>query len=71
MVFLMLNSIPGAPGQVSLNISSSDAILVNFQDNHASLLECLRSCTNHDCDSQGYVDATRWALPEGLMKIMQ
>src|SRR5262249_2292458 len=71
MVFLMPNAIPGAPGTYSLNISSSNAILGNSKDNHASLLECLRSCSNHDCDQQGYTDATRWALPEGLMKIMQ
>ncbi|SRR5579875_1018985 len=71
MDFLEPNTIPGAPGQYALNISSSDAILANFQDNHASLLECLKSCTNHQCDQQGYSDASRWALPEGLMKIMQ
>ncbi|MGH7905083.1 MAG: DUF1329 domain-containing protein [Candidatus Binataceae bacterium] len=71
MVFLMPNKIPGAPGQLSLNISSSDAILANFQDKHASLLECLPSCTDRGCDSKGYEDATRWAVPEGLMKIMQ
>jgi hypothetical protein len=62
----------GKPGDLVLSISGQNtAYCVNFQDKHVTVFIGLHGCINKDCDVAGYTDATRWALPEGLSKIMQ
>jgi len=43
---------------------------VNFADKHISISVTQSSCYNTDCQPQ-YLDATQYASPEGLMKIIQ
>jgi Protein of unknown function (DUF1329) len=43
---------------------------VNFGDKHATIALTETSCYDTDCDPQ-YLDASRYASPEGLMKIVQ
>jgi hypothetical protein len=62
----------GKPGDQVISISGQNtAYCVNFQDKHVTVFIGLHGCINNDCQAQGYTDATRWALPEGLSKIMQ
>lgn len=71
-VFIAPYAMPGSPGDEVLNISGQNtAYAVNFQDRHTTVFIGLKGCTNSECDSGGFGDATRWALPEGLSKIMQ
>lgn len=71
-VFLTPSSMPGDPTAQVLQISGNNtAFAVNFQDRHVTVFIGLKGCTDSECDGAGYGDATRWALPEGLAKIMQ
>jgi hypothetical protein len=65
-------SIPGTEGDVAELVSGSNtSFLVNFKDKHISIDPSLRSCVNSDCVNDGYLDVTRYASPEGLVKIVQ
>ena len=46
-------------------------LLVNFRNKHVTVLPYLHSCLDSECTAAGYLDITRYASPEGLMKIMQ
>ncbi len=64
--------IPGTAGDVvELVTGSNTSFLINFRDEHLSLEPSLHSCINADCAKDGYLDVSRYASPEGLMKIMQ
>jgi hypothetical protein len=64
--------IPGTAGNVvELVTGSNTSFLINFRDEHLSLEPSLHSCINADCARDGYLDVSRYASPEGLMKIMQ
>ncbi len=62
----------GKPGDLAISIAGQNtAYCVNFQDKHVTVFIGLHGCIDNDCQANGYTDATRWALPEGLSKIMQ
>jgi Protein of unknown function (DUF1329) len=44
---------------------------VNFLDEHATVFEGLRPCSNQECAPKGFLDISRYASPEGLMKVGQ
>ena len=54
-----------------LGAGPNTSFLVNFADKHLSISSALRSCINSECAKSGYLDVTRYASPEGLMKIVQ
>ena len=39
--------------------------MVNFEDRHTTVFVGLHGCIDNGCKSEGYLDATRWALPSG------
>lgn len=47
------------------------SLLINFKDRHVSMTLALHSCVNSDCVKNGYLDVSRYASPEGLLKIVQ
>ena len=64
--------VPGMNGDVAqLGAGPNTSYLINFKDQHVSVSPSLRSCVNSDCANRGYLDVTRYASPEGLMKIVQ
>jgi hypothetical protein len=64
--------VPGTDGDVAqLGAGPNTSYLINFKDQHVSISPSLRSCVNSDCQRNGYLDVTRYASPEGLMKIVQ
>lgn len=42
---------------------------VNFLDEHTTVFEGLHVCSNQECQPFGYLDVSRYASPEGLMKV--
>ena len=59
-------------GGEALNIDSSNAFLVaNFQDTHITFLVEPETCVDAECTKTGYLDVSRYASPDGLMKIGQ
>jgi hypothetical protein len=60
----------GRDSQYYSLVGSCNWGIVNFLDNHQSLFTCNTSCFDDECPS-GYADITRYALPQGLMKIVQ
>jgi hypothetical protein len=71
-VLMTPTAMPGSPGNEVLTIAGwNTAYIVNFQDEHASVYIGLHGCVDSQCSAGGYDDATRWALPEGLDKVMQ
>jgi hypothetical protein len=71
-VFLYPAVIPATDGDVAeLAAGPNTSLLVNFRDKHATVFLYLRSCLNRECAAAGYLDITRYASPEGLMKILQ
>jgi hypothetical protein len=72
MVFLYPVPIPGSGGDVvELLAGPYVGLLVNFRHKHVTISSYLRSCVDGECGSAGYLDISRYASPEGLMKIMQ
>jgi hypothetical protein len=64
--------IPGtAHDVVQLVAGSNTSFLINFKDEHLSIDPNLHACINSDCAKDGYFDLSRYASPEGLMKIVQ
>jgi hypothetical protein len=64
--------IPGTVGDaVELLAGPNTSILVNFKVKHVSMTAALDSCVNSDCAKNGYFDVSRYASPEGLLKIVQ
>jgi len=49
---------------------ATDLLIVNFKDKHMTAATAANPCFNTDCNAQ-YLDATRYASPEGLSKIAQ
>jgi hypothetical protein len=72
LVFLDPVPIPGSKGDVAeLLTGPSIGLLVNFRNKHVTVSPYLRSCLNDQCAAAGYLDVSRYASPEGLMKIVQ
>jgi len=72
LVFLYPVSIPGSKGDVvELLAGPYIGLLVNFRNKHVSISPYLRSCLDGECAAAGYLDLSRYASPEGLMKIVQ
>ena len=70
--FLTPEPIPDTNGDVAENTAGpANGVVVNFQDEHATLALGLRGCTNRNCANGGYSDARRYANPAGLMQIMR
>jgi len=63
--------IPGTHDVAELSAGPNVSILVNFKDEHVTIEPSLPSCVNSECERNGYLDTTRYASPEGLMKIVQ
>ena len=49
---------------------ATDLLIVNFKDKHMTAATAADPCFNTDCNAQ-YLDASRYASPEGLSKIAQ
>ena len=72
VVFLYPVSIPGSKGDVAeLLTGPYIGLLVNFRNKHVTVSPYLRSCVDRECAAAGYLDPSRYASPEGLMKIVQ
>jgi hypothetical protein len=72
LVFLYPAPIPGSGGDVAeLVAGPNTSLLVNFGNKHVTVFSYLRSCVDGECATGGYLDISRYASPEGLMKIMQ
>jgi hypothetical protein len=64
--------VPGTDGDVAqLGAGPNTSYLINYKDQHVSISPSLQSCVNSDCEKRGYLDVSRYASPEGLMKIVQ
>jgi hypothetical protein len=72
LIFSTPAPVPGTNGDVAqLAAGPNTSYLINFKDKHVSISPSLRSCVNVDCEKNGYLDVTRYASPEGLVKIVQ
>jgi len=72
MAFLYPVPIPASAGDVAeLLTGPYTGLLVNFRNQHVTVSPYLRSCLDGGCAAGGYLDLSRYASPEGLMKIMQ
>lgn len=72
LAFLYPVPITGSGGDVvELLAGPSIGLLVNFRNKHVTISPYLRSCLDGECAAAGYLDLSRYASPEGLMKIMQ
>jgi Protein of unknown function (DUF1329) len=70
LVFLYPAPIPRTKGDVAELLSGPyTGFLVNLKNKHVTVEPGLNSCINVDCAKDGYLDVTRYASPEGLMKI--
>ena len=72
-VFAYPGLIPGLrlDGQLVTITGPNTGYLVNFQDEHATVFIGLHVCVDRECAKGGYLDISRYASPEGLMKIQQ
>ncbi|HTY56270.1 MAG TPA: DUF1329 domain-containing protein [Candidatus Binataceae bacterium] len=72
IVFLYPAPIPGTTHDVAeLLTGPYTGLLVNFRNKHATVEPNLNSCVNAACAKDGYLDVSRYASPEGLMKIVR
>lgn len=72
LIFSYPASVPGADGEVAqLAAGPNTSFLINFKDQHVSIAPSLPSCVNSECEKNGYLDVSRFASPEGLLKIVQ
>jgi len=72
LVLLRPAEIPETGGDMAELLSGlNTGLLVNFRHKHVTVLPYLRSCLNSECSKDGYLDTSRYASPEGLMKIVQ
>jgi hypothetical protein len=72
LAFLYPVSIPASDGDaVELQTGPYTGLLINFQSKHVTASPYLRSCVDDECAAAGYLDLSRYASPQGLMKIMQ
>jgi hypothetical protein len=71
--FLLPYPMPGGkPGDLAISIAGQNtAYAINFQDKHVTVFIGKHGCIDNDCHEEGWTDATRWALPEVLARIMQ
>ena len=72
MLFLYPVPIPASGGDFAELVAGPFiGLLVNFRNKHVTVSPYLRSCLDGECSAAGYLDISRYASPEGLMKIMQ
>ena len=60
----------GVDGQILFSTGFTENMIVDFVNRHVSDMVGLEPCLDRDCDP-AYLDITRYALPEGLMRIGQ
>ena len=60
----------GVDGQILSSTGFTENMIVDFVNRHVSDMVGLEPCVDGDCDP-AYLDITRYALPEGLMRIGQ
>lgn len=61
----------GLDGQEVTITGPNTGYAVNFQDEHTTVFIGLHVCVDAECGAKGYLDVSRYASPEGLMKIVQ
>lgn len=61
----------GLDGQEVTITGPNTGYVVNFEDDHATVFIGLHVCVDNECGPRGYLDVSRYASPEGLMKIQQ
>jgi hypothetical protein len=72
LVFLYPTEIPRSGGDVAeLLAGPNTGLLVNFHNRHVTISPYLRACLDGECADDGYLDISRYASPEALMKIVQ
>jgi hypothetical protein len=72
LIFSYPAPVPGTTHDVAqLGVGPNTSYLINFKDQHVSISPSLPACVNSDCERNGYLDVSRYASPEGLMKIVQ
>lgn len=72
LVFLYPAAIPASNGDVAELLSGPNTgLMVNFLHRHVTVSPYLRACVNRECAQDAYLDISRYASPEGLMKIVQ
>jgi Protein of unknown function (DUF1329) len=64
--------VPGQPGDEILTLGIAYGFAANFLDEHGTIFTGRQPiCLDHECDTRGFSNIDRYALPDGLMKIMQ
>jgi len=64
--------VPASKGDNILTLGIAYGFAVNFLDEHGSIFTGrMPICLDHECDSRGFSDISRYAQPDGLMKIGQ
>jgi hypothetical protein len=72
LTFLYPAGIQATGGDVTELLSGPNTgLLVNFRNRHVTVSPYLASCINVECSKDGYLDVSRYASPEGLMKIVK
>jgi hypothetical protein len=67
--FLTPIRVPNTGAALGVN-GATELLIVNFKDQHMTVATAANPCFNTDCNAQ-YLDASRYASPEGLSKIAQ
>jgi hypothetical protein len=60
----------GLDGQLLTISGNNTAYVVDFQDKHITIVVGLHVCVDGEC-AKTYLNISRYASPEGLMKIQQ
>jgi len=64
--------VPASKGDNILTLGIAYGFAANFLDEHGSIFTGRTPlCLDHECDSRGFSDISRYAQPDGLMKIGQ
>ena len=61
--------VPDTGAALGVN-NGTELLVVNFKDKHLTVATAAHPCFNTDCNAQ-YLDAGRYASPQGLSKIAQ
>jgi hypothetical protein len=70
LLFNLVVKIPNTQDNL-LTLAPAAGYAANFQDEHASTYIGTIPCIDHDCDSAGWTNISRYGTADGLMKIAQ
>ena len=71
-IFNLPLPLPAAQGNEVLTLGIAYGFAANFLDEHGTVFSGRTPlCLDHECDSKGFSDISRYAQPDGLMKIAQ